>query len=170
MLTAFLLCSFLKLDAQTGYASEYQVKAVFLYNFTQFVDWPPRAFEGSYDPIVIGIVGKNPFGPYIEAAVSGERIGSRILRVEYFASARDITNCHILFVGTEDPDEIRRILRVAEQKNILTVGDNPNFVRWGGIIRFYTEENKIRLHINNTAAKAAGLRISSKLLRVAQVS
>ena len=92
-----------------------------------------------------------------------------MIKILRFKSISEIKHCHILFVGSHDPDEIKKILMKVEGKNILTVGDTPNFIRWGGMIRFYTEESRIRLQINNTLAKAVDLKISSKLLRVAQV-
>jgi hypothetical protein len=155
--------------SQSSFASEYQVKAVFLFNFTHFIEWPERAFDNSYSTFIIGIIGDDPFGPYLTAAVEGERLGTHIIRVERFKSVSEIKKCHILYVGSKDPVEIKNILSSAAGKSILTVGDTPNFVRWGGMIRFYTEQNRIRLNINNTLARQAGLRISSKLLRVADV-
>ena len=157
------------INAQSNVAKEYQIKAVFLYNFTHFIDWPNEAFEYQYSPFIIGIIGNDPFGPFIEATIEGERIGSHVIRSQRYKSISEIKDCHILYIASKDPDEIKRILKAVEGKNILTVGDTPNFTRWGGMIRFYTEEGKIRLQINNTVAKAEGLKISSKLLRVAQV-
>lgn len=157
------------LFSQTSFASEYQVKAVFLFNFSHFITWPNNAFENQYSTFTIGIIGDDPFGPYIEAAVEGERIGTHVIRVERYASVSEIKNCHILYIATKDPEEIKNILNSVSGRNILTVGDTPNFARWGGMIRFYTEQNKIRLQINNTIARAEGLKISSKLLRVAEV-
>ena len=155
--------------AQSATASEYQVKAVFIYNFTHFINWPERAFDSQYDSFVIGIIGNDPIARYVETAIANERVGSHMLRFERYNSIKDIDKCHILYVASKDPDEIKEILESVDGKNILTVGDTPNFVRWGGMIRFYTEEGRIRLQINNTIAKEEGLKISSKLLRVAQV-
>lgn len=157
------------LHAQTNHAHEYQVKAVFLYNFTHFIDWPSAAFESQYAPFIIGVIGNDPFGPFIEATIEGERIGTHIIRSQRIQSLSEIKNCHILYIASKDPDEIKNILEAVKGKNILTVGDTPNFTRWGGMIRFFTEQGKIRLQINNTEARASGLKISSKLLRVAQV-
>ena len=154
---------------QTATASEYQIKAVFIYNFTHFVNWPERAFDSQYDSFVIGIIGNDPIARYVETAIANERVGSHVLRFERYNSIKEIDKCHILYVASKDPDEIKEILKSVEGKNILTVGDTPNFVRWGGMIRFYTEEGRIRLQINNTIAKEEELKISSKLLRVAQV-
>ena len=155
--------------AQSATASEYQVKAVFIYNFTHFINWRERAFDSEYDSFVIGIIGSDPIAQYVETAIANERVGSHVLRFHRFKSIEEIGKCHILYVASKDPDEIKKILKKVEGKNILTVADSPNFVRWGGMIRFYTEDDRIRLQINNTIAKAEGLKISSKLLRVAQV-
>lgn len=157
------------LMSQSSFASEYQVKAVFLFNFSHFVDWPESAFDNPYSTFVIGIIGDDPFGPYLAAAVEQERIGSHIIRVERYRSIQEITKCHILYIGSKDPEEIKHILAAAKGHKILTVGDTPNFIRFGGMIRFYTEQGRIRLNINNTLARQTGLRISSKLLRVADV-
>ena len=165
----FLLLQNPYAHAQSATASEYQVKAVFIYNFTHFINWPEKAFDSQYDSFVIGIIGNDPIAQYVETAIANERVGSHVLRFERFNSIEDIGKCHILYVASKDPDEIREILEKVNGKNILTVGDTPNFVRWGGMVRFYTEEGRIRLQINNTIAKEEGLKISSKLLRVAQV-
>ena len=165
----FLLSGFTNVRSQSSSVKEYQIKAVFLYNFTHFINWPEAAFESQYAPFIIGIVGRDPFGPSLEDAVEGERIGSHQIRIKRYNSINEIEKCHILYVGTQDPDEIKAVLKAVARKNILTVGDSPNFIRWGGMIRFYTDQNKIRLQINNSLAKTAGLRISSKLLRVSQV-
>ncbi|MEO5905747.1 MAG: YfiR family protein [Saprospiraceae bacterium] len=163
------LFSALIIQAQTLTSSEYKLKAVFIYNFIHFIDWPESTFEDSYDAFIIGIVGGDPFGTYIDEAVAGERIKSHRIIVERFNEAEDIEKCHILFINTHDPDETKRILNVTASRNILTVSDTPNFIRWGGMVRFFTEADRIRLEINNTLARARELKISSKLLRVAIV-
>ena len=165
----FLFAGCATVCSQTAAPKEYQIKAVFLYNFTHFINWPEEAFENQYAPFIIGIVGKDPFGPALADAIADERIGSHLIRIKRFNSIKEIEKCHILYIGTPDPDEIKSILSAVAKQNILTVSDSPNFIRWGGMIRFYTDQNKIRLQINNTLAKAAGLKISSKLLRVSQV-
>lgn len=155
----------LRLDAQSSPSREYQVKAVFLYNFTQFIQWPPGA--GSTGSFVIGVLGNDPFGPYLDQTIANEKVAGRTIVVKRFKEAADITTCHILFVSALQADQ--GTLTMLKRKNVLTVGDSGSFVSHGGIIRFYTENNKIRLQINLAAAKEAGLEISSKLLRVADV-
>ncbi len=169
ILTALFLFGSLSFQAQTLTSVEYKVKAVFIYNFIHFIDWPQSTYEYSYDEFVIGIIGGDPFGTYIDEAVAGERIKSHRIKVQRYKSVEEIKKCHILFINTHDPEETKKILDFTAKRHILTVSDTPNFIRWGGMVRFFTVEDKIRLEINNTLARARELKISSKLLRVAIV-
>jgi hypothetical protein len=158
--------AFLPTQAQQAPGREYQVKAVFLYNFTQFVEWPPAAFNGN-EPMVIGVLGENPFGNYLEETVSGEKVTGRKLVVRYYKEVKDIGNCHILFIGGST--KAKEAMAAVSGKHTLTVSDADEFARSGGMIQLYIEHNKVRFKINNTVAKGAGLTISSKLLRLADV-
>jgi hypothetical protein len=149
-------------------AEEYQVKAVFLYNFTQFIDWPEKAFNSPDEPFIIGIMGDDPFGNYIDRMVEGESIGTHPIKIKRCHDLRSALSCHILYINSFDREWLRTILNSVSQKNILTVSDYPSFNNLGGIIRFYTEDNKIRLQINLPRSKEAELSISSKLLSVAK--
>jgi hypothetical protein len=155
--------------AQTAEVREYQVKAVFLYNFALFVDWPPSAFEEPQSPLVIGILGTDPFGDYLDEAVRNERVNNRPMVIRRFRRVEDITICHILFISPSTSGQLEHVLASLKGRSILTVSDVDGFSQLGGMIRFVEEKNKIRLRINLEAAKAAGLRISSKLLRPAEV-
>jgi hypothetical protein len=149
--------------------SEYQVKAVFLYNFAHFVEWPPRAFAAPSDPIVIGVLGDDPFGPGLDEAVREERVNDRSIVVRRYRTVEEIGECHVLFVAQSAAGNLNGILTALGQRPILTVSDLENFSRGGGMIRFVTQNGKIRLRINLGAARAAGLTISSKLLRPAEI-
>ena len=153
--------------AQTS--SEYRVKAVFIFNFTHFVDWPASSFTSSDSPFIIGIIGKDPFGNYLEEAVANEKVGSHPIVVHHFSDLSEVTNCQILYINYIEPVLVKSILNTTSEKNILTVNDALNFPRWGGIIGFFTENDKIRLQVNVSAAKKAQLAISSKLLHVARI-
>jgi hypothetical protein len=150
-------------------AREYQIKAVFLFNFAQFVEWPPEAFRGADEPFVIGILGDDPFGPYLDEAVRGEKVNNRSISIVRFARPVDITTCHILYISRSEAGRLDQILSAIKGRSILTVSDVDQFSRLGGMIRFVTENNKVRLRIDNEAAKSAGLKISSKLLRPSQL-
>ena len=149
-------------------AEEYQVKAVFLYNFTQFIEWPEAAFKNPDEPFVIGIMGDDPFGNYIDQTVEGESIGTHPIKIKRCNDLRGALSCHILYINSVEKEWMRTILSTVSEKNILTVSDDPSFNNLGGIIRFYTEDNKIRLQINLPRSKEAQLLISSKLLSVAK--
>ncbi len=144
---------------------EYQLKAVFLFNFAQFVDWPEEAFANAQAPLVIGVLGEDPFGAYLDDLVQSERIGERPIVIRRFRRPQDVIGCHILFVSRNQAAHFDRIAPELKVRNLLTVGDTDSFNRQGGLVRFVTEGGKIRLRINAEAAKRCGLTISSKLLR-----
>jgi hypothetical protein len=148
---------------------EYQVKGLLLFHFAQFVEWPARAFHDAEAPLVIGVLGEDPFGAYLDDPVKGEKIGSRPLVVRRFRRVDDITDCQILFISRSESAQLDQIMTRLRCRSVLTVGDTDSFIRKGGMVRFVTENSKIRLHINVEAAKAADLTISSKLLRPATI-
>jgi hypothetical protein len=164
-----LFSSGVKAVAQTSAAREYQIKAVFLFNFAQFVDWPSAAFPEARTPLVIGVLGEDPFKSYLDETVRGETVNNRPIIVQRYRRVEEIGICHVLFISRSENDRLEQILAGLKGRNILTVGDGEDFARDGGMIRFITDNNKVRLRINVEAAKAASLTISSKLLRPAEI-
>jgi hypothetical protein len=148
---------------------EYQVKAVFLFNFAQFVEWPASAFSDSGGPLVIGVLGEDPFGPYLDETVRGETAHGHPIEVRRFRRPDEIAGCHIAFVSRGEIDRLGEILAALKDRSVLTVSDAEDFATRGGMIRFLTDQNRIRLQINLEAARAADLTLSSKLLRPAQI-
>lgn len=148
---------------------EYQLKAIFLFNFTQFVEWPSQAFDDAGSPLVIGILGADPFGTYLDDTVRGETVNGRPLTVQRYTSADQIKTCHVLFVSAAETARQAQILSSLKGRSILTVGEVDGFINNGGIIRFATVANRIRLRIGLDNAKAVNLTISSKLLRPADI-
>ena len=155
--------------AQTGISREHQVKAVFLFNFAQFVQWPAAAFSGASSPIVIGILGEDPFGAYLDETVLGEKVNNRPVEVQRYSRVEDIKTCHILFISRSEAGQLEQILVSLKDRSLLVVGDGDDFARRGGMIRLATIQNKVRLIINVDAAQVANLTISSKLLRSAEI-
>jgi hypothetical protein len=149
--------------------SEYQVKAVFLFNFAQFVEWPAQAFPNPASPFVIGILGTDPFGPELDAVVRGEKIDKHSLVIERYRDIGELHNCNILFIGRAEIGELPHILEVLKGRSILTVTDAQDGDPGGVMIRLVTRSNRIRLRIDVGAAKAGNLVISSKLLRPAEI-
>jgi hypothetical protein len=147
-------------------ASEDQVKAVFLYNFTHFVEWPASSQEAAF---VIGVLGNDAFAAQIENAVRGEQVAARPLQVRRYRGVADIDDCQILFIDREVADELPRVLNGLSGRSTLTVSDLSGAARRGVMIQFATDARRLRLLINVDAARAAGLTISSKLLRPAEI-
>lgn len=165
---SLLLLSTLQ-DIKVQVSREYQLKAAFLYNFCQFVDWPAEAFSSSDAPLIIGVLGPNPFGAYLDETIHGEKIGGRPVEVKYFKESSEVTDCHLLFIVGADEKELSEGIAAAKGKNILTIGDQPGFLKQDGMIRFVNQQNKIRFEINVEATRLAGLEVSSKLLRLADI-
>lgn len=147
---------------------EDQLKAAFLYNFTQFVEWPSQSFSSTNAPIVIAVYGNNPFGNVLEELVKGEVIAGHPLRVKYFSAKDPIPECHVLFISKTNTDW-DSILKGLRNKNVLAVSDSENFLEKGGMIRFYTSDNKLKFEINLDVAQQEDFKISSKLLKMASI-
>jgi hypothetical protein len=153
--------------AQESQPTEYQIKAAFLFNFAKFVEWPPAAFAEATSPMVIGILGENPFRDDLERTIRGKTINNRPLVIKEFRSPAEATNCHVLFISTSEKQRLPEILKSLHGTSVLTVGETDRFTETGGMINFVAEGNKIRFQINEVAARNAGLKISSKLLNLA---
>ena len=155
--------------AQSSASPEYQLKAVFLFNFAQFVEWPASAFPEPDTPLVIGVLGEDPFGSYLDETVRGETVNARPLEVRRYRGGEEITTCHILFVSRREEARLQGILDSLRGRSVLTVSDADRFATRGGMIRFVSDRSRIRLRINLEATRAADLTLSSKLLRPAQI-
>ncbi|HEY3663748.1 MAG TPA: YfiR family protein [Chthoniobacterales bacterium] len=155
--------------AQPAPPGEYSLKAVFLYNFVRFVDWPESAFTSPNDPFVIGIVGSDPFGALLYEAIAGETYHGRPITVVHFATPRDIRHCHLLFVSQGNRNHYDAILEQASGQGLLTVGETESFLDRGGMIALTTEQSRVHVRINGTALRNSALGVSSKLLQVAQI-
>ncbi len=170
---------------------EYQLKAAFLYNFIMFTDSPrltpddaeSKASEAK-KPILIGIIGKDPFGDAFEP-LKNKEVRDRPVKVKRFKGLevpvdtdgpdadvfRDleaVRQCHVLFVCASERAHLRVILAPLQTHSMLTVSDVPGFLEAGGTVNFVIEEKKVRFEINTAAAERARLEIRSKLLRLAK--
>lgn len=153
--------------AQSRPAAAFQVKAAYLYNFTRFVEWEPDAYAAPDAPFIIGVLGNKLVGDYLQEIVRGEKVGNRPIIVQQYRSISEVRNCRILFMSAAEASRARESLPEMTGKGILTVSDGESFLKWGGMIRFFNQENKIKIQINSSAARSGQLQISSKLLSVA---
>jgi hypothetical protein len=148
---------------------DFQIKAAFIHNFAQFTEWPSEAFDSAAAPLVVGVLGRDPFGETLDEAVSNESIKGHPFKVERYSKLEDIKKCHILYIGQSEAQNLDHILQVFERRPVLTVSDIEGSAVRGVIIRFLTERNKIRFRINLGTSRASGLVLSSKLLRAAEI-
>ncbi len=155
--------------AQAQLSGEYELKAAFLYNFAKFVEWPEQSFKTADDPIAICILGENPFGRALEDAVAGKSLEKRKLMVRQVRDAGHAGGCQILFVSGSEKKHWHVILEELKSSGILTVGETEDFIASGGVISFKLEDGRIRFQISLDAAGQTKLRISSKLLGLAEI-
>jgi hypothetical protein len=150
-------------------ASEYQLKAVFLYNFTKFIEWAPEAFSSDTAPFVVGVLGDDPFGGALDQTVNGKTMNGRPLTVKYLKWGQNMRECQLLFISASERKRLPQILENLRGSSVLTVSDINSFCQQGGIIGLELENNKIGFVINTNIAEQARLRISSKLLSLAKM-
>ena len=162
------LLSMLSATVPAQSSNEYQVKAAFLYNFAKFVDWPGEAFSDGSAPLIIGVIGNDPFGGALDQAINGKNIGGRQMTVRRLKWGQDLRSCHILFISSSERQHLPQIIQSLRGASVLTVGDMGQFNQQGGIINFILEASKVRFEINSRGADQARLRISSKLLALAK--
>jgi hypothetical protein len=171
----FILCALVflpELCAQAPKPTEYEVEAAYLSNFGRFVEWPARTgaserASSEKDPFYVCVLGQDPFGPLLDAALKGEAIGGEALAARRVTTAADASSCRIVFIGATKESEVKGILAGLRNSSVLTVGDSFDFTRQGGMIQFVLEGNRVRFEINLAAAQRAGLTLSSQLLKVA---
>jgi hypothetical protein len=161
--------------SRTGYAQpgdgfqEYQVKAAFLYNFAKFVEWPHGVFGKADDPIVIGIIGEDPFGTDLETTIQDKTAQNRLLYIKRSSTIDETKSCHILFICESEENRLAAYLKKISKMPILTISDIREFSKQGGMVTLVTEKEKVRFEVNLDAAQEAGLKISSQLLKLANI-
>jgi hypothetical protein len=161
-------------DASTS--SEYLVKAGFIYNFANLVQWPSTAFSQPDSPIVIAVLGEDHFGVTLDRVLQGKKVNGRSFVVkrlktmaELLKSVAELKDCQILFVSSSEMVHLSEAIQLVKGIPVLTIGDTPGFANRGGIINLVLEDNKVRFEVNVDAAKQADLNISSRLLALAKI-
>ena len=150
-------------------SGEYATKAAFVYNFAKFVEWPTTAFAGPDAPLIVGVIGKDPFGDALDALTT-QPIKGRAIVIRRFSQLTDLTLCHILFVSASHEFQQIQILKAVDGTPVLTIGDNlRQFGARGGIINFMLFQETTRFAVNIGAARKHGLEVSSQLLKLAAV-
>ncbi len=172
--------------------NDYEIKAGYLLNFVEFVEWPAGAFPDQQSPVILGVIGKDPFGAELEK-MQAKIINGRKVQIKRFKGAlefrgeetpgrrqeglvfkqarkvSELKSCHILFISASEQSHAQFILKPLKDAGVLTVSETATFAREGGIINFLGDGNRVQLEINLDAADQARLKISSKLLSLARI-
>jgi len=148
---------------------EYKVKAAYLYNFAKFVEWPAEKFPQPASPIIIGVVGEDPFGDTLDETVKGKTVNGRSILIRRLAPGADLKQCHLLFISRSLKNSLASILAGLKSESVLTVSETDQFASRGGMIDLIIVDDSVKLEINLDTAERAGLKVSSKLSSVARV-
>jgi hypothetical protein len=152
-------------------SSEYEVKSAFLYNFMKFVEWPEGAFENPQQPILLGILGEDPFGELIDRKFAGRMVNGRAVVIRRFASltATASPELKVLFVSRSESRHLDQVLTSVKANSILTVGDTEGFAERGVMINLRIIDDNVRFEVSMKAASQSKLSISAKVLQLAAV-
>lgn len=162
------LLAFKTVTGQEGPVDEYKLKAALLYNLTYFVEWPGSA-SNRQAPIVLCILGQDPFASSIASTIPQKTNKDRPVLVRHVQSDKEFSGCHILYIGSSERKSAAHIFSSLSGSSTLTVGETAQFAAQGGMIQFSVEDQRVRFDINVNATSRAGLKISSKLLALSQI-
>lgn len=151
-------------------SSEVAIKAGFLYNFARFVSWPETTWTHPGDPFVFGIVGSDSLAYALDESIPGTDVQGRRVAVQRVSSPADLAGCQVVFIGSADRRTLSLLIEAAGRQAVLTVGDSRDFANEGGMITLVLKGNTFGFEINRPVAELAGLRVSSKLLKLATVA
>jgi hypothetical protein len=154
--------------AEDATALEYRVKAAFLYRFAGYVNWPPAAFVRPDTPVTIAVIGAEALVAELEKAVIGRTVSDRVVAVKRYQPGDSLTGVHVLFVGKSDAPRLTQLIKAAQASSILTVTEFEGALRHGSVINFIIAEQRVRFEISLDSAEKSGLKMSSRLLAVAQ--
>lgn len=157
--------------AYSSAANEYQIKSVFLYNLTKgFITWPPTAFANKEEPFHLCILGEDPFGNTIDLTTEGQKgKDGRPLVINRLSNSQSLPTCHLLFIANSQSLPLTQELETAKRYSILTVSDIEDFATAGGIIEFFTLEDKVKIAINICVLEKVHLKAAAELLKVSKV-
>lgn len=147
---------------------ELRVKAAFLYKFAGYVEWPPKSFAGPETPVTIGVIGAEPLATELTQAVTGRTVNDRPVTVRRLKAGESLAGIHVLFVGRAENARLDQLAQSAQPRSILTVTESAGALERGSVINFVLTGGRVRFEIALDSAEKSGLKLSSRLLGVAQ--
>ena len=151
----------LLLLSASAFSQQEKFKAIYIYNFTKYLEWSPSYKEGNF---VIGIIGNSEISNHLEIVAQKMKVGNQPIVVKRYNSIEDIDKCHLLFISFDKSSELKSILEKMENKNTLVVTDKNGMGKQGSGINFYNDDGELKFEISKQNIEKAGLKISPALL------
>ncbi len=161
--------AFCSAPAAAQSVSEDQLKAVYLFNFAKFVDWPAELFRTADSPMNFCVLGRSPASDELDASIRGKGINTHTITIRHLRGPEEIKDCHLVFLAASAGKQQLKLLQAAKGVSVLLVSETPGFARAGGEIDFLVENGRLIFEVNMVAAEAVHLKISSKLLALARI-
>jgi hypothetical protein len=147
---------------------ETRVKAAFLYKFAGYVEWPSKSFARPETPVTIGVIGAESLAAELTQAVTGRTVNDRAVAVKRLKAGESLAGVHVLFIGRSENARLDQLTQSAQPRSILTVSESDGALARGSVINFVLTEGRVRFEIALDSAEKSGLKLSSRLLAVAQ--
>jgi hypothetical protein len=169
LLGGVAVCSLAETDVEKD-PPEYRIKGVFLNRFADFIDWPLHSDTNNKStPFVIGIIGENPFGNWLNILYNKKKIREKKVEIWFISNPKDILGCNLLFISETEKKNLNEIVSIADKNQTLTVGDTAGFAKKGVHINFYVEQGNMKFEVNETAIRESGFRVSYHMLKLARI-
>ena len=169
LLAATLAGGILRAAMAAEVAPEHQVKAAFIVNFPKFVEWPATRGLAPGAPLVVAVLGADPFGPFLREAAAGKQVAGHPLEVRAATSPREAAAAHLVYVSASERGRLPALLKDLEAAQVLTVGDSDGYGGAGVMVNLYLDDRRVRFEVNQPAVARAGLKLSAQMLGVARL-
>lgn len=150
-------------------AEEYALKAAILKRISLFVEWPADAFPAGNSPLVVTVLGEDPFQRNLDEALAGHTVHGHPLTVRRTSSTDEAQGSHVVFISSSERERLTEIIAALEGQSLLTVSDIDEFCEHGGALNLVLHDDKISIEINTGAVTDHDLKMSSKLLRLGRI-
>ncbi|WP_171013469.1 YfiR family protein [Chitinivorax sp. B] len=147
---------------------EHQIKAAYLYKFLGYVEWPSTAFAQLGAPVIIGVIGADAVATELGRLKSGRLVNNRAIEVKQLRTDDSIAGVHVLYIAQQEASNLKRLLSAIQAQPVLTITDSAGGLDFGSVINFVPVDNRVRFEVSVVHAERSGLKVSARLLAVAQ--
>lgn len=145
------------------YAQNEKFKALYIYNFLKYIEWPESYKSGD---IVIGVVGSSSIIKELETIASAQKVGNQNLKIKLFTGSDDIDDCHLLYIPPSKGSAIPQIITKMATHNTLLVSDTKGGIQLGTAINFIMDGDKLKFEICKSHIEKKGLKVGGALLNL----